>query len=290
MDDQARKQCFFITPIGLKDSAERQRSDDLLHVLRPLLDQLGYDMTRADEDPDPGQIMPQVLDSIANADVVIADVSGRNPNVYYELAVAHAARRPTVIIQEKDENLPFDIADMRAISYDLSRPPTTSAMAEAVRRAVVAAQSGRQLRNPLDELTFGAVEADEAAAVRAAPEATALADLSEEVRAIGSEVKRLSNAMAKAQTANVIAHADAAMARADVTLDMRREEALIQDWEEVILETYTNAGRSHAVDAMPERRLREIARTTRKDFVRDLVFARLRELGGGPPTIPDPKA
>jgi hypothetical protein len=84
--EEERRQCFFITPIGDGDSMERRRSDDLLHVLRPVLNELGYDLARGDEFPDPGQIVPQVLDHIATADVIIADVTGRNPNVYYELA------------------------------------------------------------------------------------------------------------------------------------------------------------------------------------------------------------
>ena len=113
--------------------------------------------------------------------------------MYYELAVAHAARRPTVIIQEGTEELPFDIAGMRAIPYDLTRPTTTTVLAKAVYSAVESAQSGDQPRNPLGELTFGAVEAGEVEAVRAAPEAAALADLAVEVRALGSELKRLRN-------------------------------------------------------------------------------------------------
>ncbi len=51
MGNQAGKQCFFITPIGKIDSPERERSGELLHVLRPVLDQLGYGLTRSDEDP-----------------------------------------------------------------------------------------------------------------------------------------------------------------------------------------------------------------------------------------------
>jgi hypothetical protein len=274
MGNQPRKQCFFITPIGKIDSPERVRSDELLHVLRPVLDQLGYDLTRGDEDPTPGQIMSQVLESIARADVLIADVSGSNPNVYYELAVAHASRRPTVIIQEGSGELPFDIADMRAIPYDLTRPTTTSAMAEAVRRAVDAAQSGDRPRDPLRDLTFGEVEAQELEAVRAVPEAAALADLTEEVRAMGSELKRLRN-----DTMHRTVQTGAAAVADDLgrdTYNPRVRQASVQAFEVHFDEQETKALKTQLVQKMTGDWLWDVARFTTSRELWDAVAERIR--------------
>ena len=52
-------------------------------------------------------------------DLCIAVLTGYNPNVFYELAIAHSARRPVIMMVEKGKELPFDIQDLRCVPYDL---------------------------------------------------------------------------------------------------------------------------------------------------------------------------
>jgi hypothetical protein len=60
-----------------------------------------------------------MFDAILTYDLCIAVLTGANPNVYYELAIAQAAARPVVVMLEKGQLLPFDIKDLRCVAYDL---------------------------------------------------------------------------------------------------------------------------------------------------------------------------
>lgn len=113
------KVCFVISPIGEAESETRKRSDQVLkHVIRPAVQQCGYKAVRADEIDKPGLITSQVIQHIVNDDLVIADLTERNPNVFYELAIRHSIRKPLVQIIKKGEQIPFDIAGTRTIYVD----------------------------------------------------------------------------------------------------------------------------------------------------------------------------
>jgi hypothetical protein len=76
-----------------------------------------FDWERADDIAEPGRITDQILASIRRADAVIADITGRNANVLFELGFAHALGVPAIVINQEVENAPFDIKDWRAIAY-----------------------------------------------------------------------------------------------------------------------------------------------------------------------------
>jgi len=114
------KECFVVSPIGPETSETRERADKLLeHVIRDTVKDLGYETVRADELDEPGQISVQVIQHTVNADLVIADLTGENPNVFYELAIRHATHNPFLQIIEKGNNIPFDISDQRTIKIDI---------------------------------------------------------------------------------------------------------------------------------------------------------------------------
>ena len=113
------KLCFVIAPIGEHGSETRKRSDQIFkHVISPPVEELGYRPIRADQISEPGLITSQVIEHIVDDPLVIADLTERNPNVFYELAIRHAIRKPLVQIIKTGEQIPFDVAGTRTIFVD----------------------------------------------------------------------------------------------------------------------------------------------------------------------------
>ncbi len=114
-------ECFLISPIGDEGSEVRHRADGVRdYIVRPALERFELIPVRADEIATPGQITLQVIEHVLSAKAAIADISGANANVFYELAVRHTARLPVVLLAHEEDRgkLPFDIAQMRTIFYD----------------------------------------------------------------------------------------------------------------------------------------------------------------------------
>jgi hypothetical protein len=81
-----------------------------------------YRVIRADEISTPGMINDQVIILIQRADLIVADLHGENPNAYYEVAIAHCFRKPTIHMIAKGAKIPFDLHEYRTIYYDLANP------------------------------------------------------------------------------------------------------------------------------------------------------------------------
>jgi len=148
---QAGKQllCFVAAPIGAADSEQRKKSDQVLkHVLRKALEP-EFKVERADHIDRPGVITVQVVQRIFDADLVIADLTDRNPNVYYELAIRHAARKPTIHIISRGQDIPFDVQDMRVVPYDLTDPDSLEDAVRQLREYVKAIQQGEPVITPV---------------------------------------------------------------------------------------------------------------------------------------------
>lgn len=110
---------FYVTPIG-EDGSDQRKHTDLFSnsIVEPALQQSKLNLVRADRIDSPGIITRQILDYIINSRLVIADLSFHNPNVFYELAIRHLMRKPTVQIMRSRDKVPFDINQGRTIMID----------------------------------------------------------------------------------------------------------------------------------------------------------------------------
>jgi hypothetical protein len=107
---------FIITQIGAKDSPERKRADEIYqYIIAPAVKEVGLDPYRSDQDLTPGAITQKFLSELLNARLIIADLTGTNPNVFYELGIAHSRDRPVISIADTADTLPFDAKDERII-------------------------------------------------------------------------------------------------------------------------------------------------------------------------------
>ncbi|MBF0327041.1 MAG: hypothetical protein HQL42_18470 [Alphaproteobacteria bacterium] len=111
------KRCFVICPIGERGSEIRARSDDLFNnLIEPVAREAGYIAQRVIDNDRPGDITAKIVGDIIESDAVICDITGHNPNVFYELAIAHAWKKPCVIISGDDPiRVPFDIGSQNVI-------------------------------------------------------------------------------------------------------------------------------------------------------------------------------
>jgi hypothetical protein len=86
--------------------------------IKPIASELGLTVKRGDEVGNPGQsIMEDIWSAIQSARVVIADCTTGNQNVCYEIGLAHATNRPTILITNRMEDVPFDLKHRRVIEY-----------------------------------------------------------------------------------------------------------------------------------------------------------------------------
>jgi len=86
-------------------------------LIKPAFEAVGYDVKRADDIVSHQNILKDIVRSIARADLIIADLTSLNANVFYELGIAHSLQKPVIIIAQSIDEVPFDLASYRVIQY-----------------------------------------------------------------------------------------------------------------------------------------------------------------------------
>lgn len=121
--------CFVIGPIGdqlaEQGTPDREIYEDSIQVFEEVVKaacrSLNIEAYRSDDIDQPGEIPEQVFEALRDEELVIADLTGANPNVMYELGIRHALGKCTIQIGEKGR-LPFDINTIRTVQF--LRTPT----------------------------------------------------------------------------------------------------------------------------------------------------------------------
>jgi hypothetical protein len=101
-------------------------------TLQQLCNQLGRRCQRADDIWEHDHVMQDVVSLIDRSRVVIADCTGRNPNVFYEIGIAHTLGRDVLMITQAEADVPFDLRHLRFVPY-LNNAQGRTALADALR-------------------------------------------------------------------------------------------------------------------------------------------------------------
>jgi len=108
--------CFVMMPFGAW--FDRYYQEIYIQAIK----EAGYEPVRADEVFTTGSVVEQIWEQISSAKVLLADLTDKNPNVFYELGLAHAAKKPVVFSAARVDDVPFDLRHLRVIIYDVREP------------------------------------------------------------------------------------------------------------------------------------------------------------------------
>ncbi|MGN0388935.1 MAG: nucleoside 2-deoxyribosyltransferase [Suilimivivens sp.] len=115
------RKCFVVSPIGEDGSEIRKRADQVFkYIIAPVCDETGFEPIRVDKINQPDSINQTIIDYLTNSELVIADITGHNPNAFYEMGYRASTGKPIIHLKGKNEGIPFDIAGIRAFDYDLN--------------------------------------------------------------------------------------------------------------------------------------------------------------------------
>ncbi len=121
---------FFLQSHGIDITSTKPKQNSLF-VLTPFHDdfmdefesisrvgrRMGFNVSRGDERVHSGEIFPHLLRLLVEARIVVANITGRNPNVFYELGIAHALDKSVILIAHKKAEVPFDVRSKQIIFY-----------------------------------------------------------------------------------------------------------------------------------------------------------------------------
>ncbi len=115
------KICFMVSPIGNEGTEIRKRADQLFkYIISPVCEECGFEAVRVDQINKADSITQTIIDYLKTSELVIADMTGHNPNAFYEIGYRASTGKPIIHIKEKGESIPFDISGIRAFDYDLT--------------------------------------------------------------------------------------------------------------------------------------------------------------------------
>lgn len=122
--------CFVVMPFsGWVDSYYEA-------IYRPAIEAAGLIPRRADDFYRPSAIIEDIWELTKSSQIILADLTGRNPNVLYELGLAHAIAKPVVMVTQSIEDIPFDLKGLRIIEYQTQEATWAEALRVRIQQAI----------------------------------------------------------------------------------------------------------------------------------------------------------
>ena len=136
---QEKKHCFVIMPFSSTQSCTKEEWTEIFdEVIKPAIEKSGHGYVCTRSNPVQGSIIEDILDNLDRADLVVADLTDRNPNVFYELGVRHSLRDSTILLTQRLKDIPFDLRPYVVQEYSWKTKPARrkffTLMKEIVRR------------------------------------------------------------------------------------------------------------------------------------------------------------
>jgi nucleoside 2-deoxyribosyltransferase len=114
-----KKTCYIISQIGDPNTDVRRWANFIKdEIVAPAVTTCGYETPERSDDPHIDLIMPDIIKQMFEADLVIADLTNFNPNVFYELGIRHCAQKPAIYLINSVQSPPFDLGGNKAIFVD----------------------------------------------------------------------------------------------------------------------------------------------------------------------------
>lgn len=154
MAEEKKKRCFMITPIGESGSEIRGKADGVISaVIRPIVEKFGYTLICPHEMAKNGSITQQIIEEILKDELVVANLTGLNPNVMYELAIRHATKKPVITISENSTKLPFDIYNERTLFYE-DNMSYVNILRQELEKMIKEPSNTKEIDNPIFRTKF----------------------------------------------------------------------------------------------------------------------------------------
>jgi len=137
--------CFVVMPFAEPHGSYYSK------IYEPAIKKAGLKPVRADSDIfGSGKVMDQIWSGINAAKVLVSELTTKNPNVFYELGLAHALRKPVVLVSSNENDVPFDLHHIRVIYYDVNDPFWGEKLMEKVAENILSA-----IKNPEEAIFKG---------------------------------------------------------------------------------------------------------------------------------------
>jgi hypothetical protein len=122
--------CFTIMPFG------GWFDDYYSSIYCPAIENAGLNPCRADDLYRPSTIVHDIWSYTQKAKIILADLTGKNANVFYELGLAHALAKPAILVVENMDDVPFDLRALRVIEYDKNSPNWGEVLKEKIEASI----------------------------------------------------------------------------------------------------------------------------------------------------------